>query len=102
VREERVVLEDHADVAMLWRHPGHWPRVDGDLAGRGWREPGDHHERRGLAGAARAEQRDELSPRDLQIDRVDRRRARITLREACEREPTSANCVGHAVRARGF
>jgi len=58
-------------------------------------EAGDHHERGGLAGAARAEEREELPSADFEVDRVDGGRARITLGEAREGEPSPADDVGH-------
>jgi hypothetical protein len=45
VREERAVLEDHADVTRLRLHPrpraGHLARTDADRAGVGSLEAGD-------------------------------------------------------------
>src|SRR5262249_48343478 len=93
--EERIVLEDDPDVAVFRGHPGDRAAADGNLAFAGRREPGDHHERGGLARAARAEERDELPPADFEIDRVDRYRARVAFREPAEREPSPTASIGH-------
>src|SRR5256714_7938456 len=61
VGKERVVLEDHADAALGGRHARHVPALDQDLAGGRQREAGDEPEDRRLAGAARAQQRQELA-----------------------------------------
>ena len=64
MRPHRVVLEHHAHAACLGRHHRvgrrHQPAVDLDRAGVGRDVAGDQPQRRGLAAAARAEQRDEL------------------------------------------
>ena len=46
--------------------------VDVDLAGGRDFEPGQHHQRRRLAGAGGTEQGDELAGRDVERDVVDR------------------------------
>ena len=72
VREEGVVLEDHADVALVRRHPRDRVPVDEDLAGVGEQEPGDEVEGRGLARTARAQECDEAPGRDGQAHLLDR------------------------------
>jgi hypothetical protein len=96
VGEQRVVLEDDADVAVLGRHARDRASVDRNLALGRSGESSHHHERGGLARSAGPEERDELAAPDVQIDRIDRRRARVALREAGESEPASADAVGHA------
>ena len=66
VREQRVVLEDHPEVAPVSRRARDGAAVEEDLAGVRLQEPGDEVQRRRLAGAARAEQRDEAAGRDLE------------------------------------
>ena len=71
VREERVVLEDGVDVARVRRLPGDVLAAERDPARVGLLEAGDHAQRRRLAGARRAEQREELARGDCQVDAVD-------------------------------
>ena len=72
VRKQRVVLEHHADVALvgLARAPDRVPSSSIAPLGRTL-EAGDHHQRRGLAGAARAEEGDELAALDVDRNIVD-------------------------------
>ena len=84
VREEGVVLEDRVDVALVRRPIGDVPAVKQHAAFRRQVEAGDHAQRRGLAGAGRPEQREELAARDR---RGRRRRRRPRLRTACGRPP---------------
>ena len=67
VRPDRVGLEHHAEAAPVGRHEDAFERdekttraVDRDLAGARPLEARDRAQRRGLAAAARAEQREEL------------------------------------------
>src|SRR5712691_187106 len=60
VGKERVVLEHHAEVAPVRGHVREPAATEQDLAGRRRFEAGDHHEGRGLAGATRSEQCQEL------------------------------------------
>ena len=70
VREQRVVLEDGVDVALVGRQPGHVLALELDEP-RGRRlEPADHPEGGGLSAPGRAEQAEELAGLDLQVDVV--------------------------------
>ena len=60
VREERVVLEHHAEAALLGRQMVHALAVDPQLAVARRDQAGDDVEGGGFAAAARAEQRHEL------------------------------------------
>src|SRR5579883_568484 len=60
LRKQGIALKDDAEIAALGRLPGDVLAIDADLAPIGHFEAGDHHERRRLAGAARAEQGEEL------------------------------------------
>jgi hypothetical protein len=75
VREQRVVLEDHADAAALRRdeglRPGDGLPVDGDRARVGALEAGDQPQCRGLAAAAGPQERHELAPTHLERGAVD-------------------------------
>ena len=77
MRIERVLLEDEGDVARGRRAPRHVAPADDDRAGVRPLEPGDQAQRRGLAGAGRPEQHDELAVADGERrGRVDRRARR--------------------------
>src|SRR5262245_34745827 len=70
VGEQRVVLEDDADVALVRLAARQVLAAElYDAAGR-LLESGDHHERRRLPRAARAEQGEELALRDVEADPV--------------------------------
>ncbi len=71
VREQRVVLEAHVDLALVGRDADHICATQQDRPGVGLLEAGDHPHRRGLAAARRAEQGDELALGDLERDVVD-------------------------------
>src|SRR5262249_55318406 len=64
--EERVVLEDEADVPLAHRRVGHVLVGVADGARVGGLEPGDDAEERRLAGAGRAEEREQRAARDLE------------------------------------
>ena len=72
VRVERVVLEDHRDVAVPRREPRHLALADPDLALGHLLEAGDHAQQRRLAAAGRADEDHELAARDREADVVDR------------------------------
>ena len=72
VRVERVVLEDHRDVARLRRQVVHDLVADAHRAGGDVLEAGDHAERARLAAAGRADEDDELAVGDLQVELVHR------------------------------
>jgi hypothetical protein len=72
VLERRVVLEDEPHVASAGGVVGGVHAVDLDLAGVGRLQAGDDPQQRGLAAAARAEQRGEATGGDLHRDVVER------------------------------
>jgi hypothetical protein len=72
VRPEGIVLEDHADVALVGRQSAHHPVAEADLAGVGLVEAGQEAEEGGLAAAGGAEQGEQLAVGDGQIGAVDR------------------------------
>jgi hypothetical protein len=61
VRIERVVLEDHRDVALLRRQLVHDAVADEELAVGDLLEAGDHTQRRRLATAGRPDEDEELA-----------------------------------------
>ena len=77
VREQRVVLEDHADVALPRRQVVHGPPGDADGAGRRGLEPCQHHQAGGLARARRPEQGQELPFANAQVQIADDQRAPV-------------------------
>ncbi len=84
VREERVALEDRVGRPLEGRQIDDVDAVDQDAAVARALEAGDHPQRRRLAAAARPEQREELAPRDRQIDRADRGEVPEALRDPVE------------------
>lgn len=66
VREERIVLKDHADIALVRRQVVDRAFAEADLAACRVLEAGDHHQRRRLAGAGGAEEGDELAGLDVE------------------------------------
>ena len=71
VRVERVVLEHHRHPPLVGRRLGDVLVAEVDLAAVEPVEAGDHAERRALAAARGAEQRDERAGRDLEAQVVD-------------------------------
>jgi len=68
VRVERVVLEDHRDVAVLRRKVGDVAVADEDLALVDLLEAGQHAQGGGLPTPRRADEDHELAVVDLQVD----------------------------------
>src|SRR5262249_16273386 len=66
-----VVLKHDADVALVRLLRGEVVPIELDRTLRRILEAGDHHQGRGLAGAARAEEGDEFAARDIDADVVD-------------------------------
>src|SRR6266540_2774860 len=71
VRVERVVLEDHRDVAVSRRHLVDGAIADADLSARDLLEPGDHPQRRRLAAAGGPDQHHQLAVRNLERELLD-------------------------------
>ena len=91
VRVERVVLEDHGDVAVLRRKVVHHLAVDLHVPVRDRLEARDHAESRCLPAPGRADEDDELACTDLEIELGDGFRAvGVDLRETLEDD------LGHA------
>ncbi|MGY3235295.1 hypothetical protein ACVMAJ_002185 [Bradyrhizobium sp. USDA 4448] len=68
MRKQGIVLEYHADVALVGRHVLDRPVREIDLAPGGDLEARQHHQRGRLARARRAEQGDELALPDVEIE----------------------------------
>ena len=84
MREKRVGLEHHRDVAVGGGELRHVALADADPAARRHLQPGDHAQRGGLAAPGGAEQRDELAGRDLERHVVDRGDRPVALHHALE------------------
>ena len=67
VRKDGVILENHADVALVRGDIVDDPAVKGDGAALDGVEARDHAQQRRLAAAGGAEQREELALPDVQI-----------------------------------
>jgi hypothetical protein len=98
VREQRVVLEHHAEVALVRRRARDRLAVEQDLAGGRRLEAGQHHQRRRLARARRAQQGQELAAPDVQVELAhDQLNAVVRLLDADEAHQRLGT-VGHAAR----
>ena len=98
VREQSVALENHTLVAPVGGDLVRALAIDQDLPRRGVDEAGQHHQQRGLARAAGAQQGDEFAGLDLQVDIGHDRVAAVLLRDAAEFHGAGARGSG---RARG-
>ncbi|GCC48793.1 hypothetical protein chiPu_0033139, partial [Chiloscyllium punctatum] len=72
MRKQRVVLEHHVDGALVRQHLGDVAAAEQDAALIRRLEAGEHAQQRGLAAAARPEQREELAGADVERELVDR------------------------------
>ena len=95
VLEQRVMLEHETDVAFAQAEPGRVVFAEQDLAAVGMQQSGDHPQQRGLARTGRAEQRDQLAGRHVQVDRVERGDVRVVLAELTDFQVHAV--VGEAV-----
>ena len=84
VLEEGVALEDRVDVALVRRSAGDVLPADQDRPCGRVAEAGDHPQRRGLAAPPRAQQREELAARDVEVEVVDHGRSAEDLRQAAQ------------------
>ncbi len=71
VREQRIVLKDGVDIAVVRRQLADVVSTEKHGTGRGQFESGDHSQHRGLAATRGAEQREELALVDFEVDVVD-------------------------------
>ena len=85
VRVERVVLEDHRDVAVARREVRHFPVADEERPGGDLLEPGHHPQKRRFPAARRPDEHHELAGGDLEIDVIHRMDvSRVDLVDALE------------------
>ena len=71
MREQKEVLEHHADAAQIGRQPGHVGAADLHPAAIGRLQAGNDAQQRGLARTAGPQQRKELAAADLEAYAVD-------------------------------
>jgi hypothetical protein len=74
MRKQRVILEHHADVALVGRHIVDGISVQDDVAVGGCFESRQHHQTGGLSGARRPEHGDEFTLLDVQVEILDHQR----------------------------
>ena len=98
VREQRIALEHHADVAPGRADVGDVAVADQDAAGRRRLEAGDQAERRRLAAARGAEQGDEAAGLDGEAHVANRGHLAIGLAHALEHDARGASAPAHAAR----
>ena len=85
VREQRVILEHHADAAFPRWGVGSARAVDPKIARVGVQQARDHHQQRRLAGARWPEQRHEFACAKVEIRRVQRDCVAVALAQALDR-----------------
>ncbi len=76
MRIERIILEHHRNVAVLWRYLVHKPVADIYFTFRDGLKPRDHTQSGGLPASRRAYQDNEFLILDLQVQIRDNRRCR--------------------------
>ena len=91
MRIERVVLEHHRDVALGRLDLVDDAPADIDLAGRDGLQSGDHAQQRRLAAAGWADENDEFTVADVEVDPLDDLHPSEALAHVAHRE------AGHAV-----
>ena len=68
VREQGIVLEHHADIALVRRHAVKQLAIQTDFAGGGGFKTRQHHQAGGLARAGRPQQSEELATTDVEVE----------------------------------
>ena len=99
MREERVALEDRVDRALVGRALRDVDPVEEDLAVGRLLEPAQHAQRGGLSAARRAEEREELTGLDLEVDAVDGGDAVELLAETDDRDRPTTGAMGSGLAA---
>ena len=77
MREEGIVLEHHADVALMGRHSVDGAAIQQDAAMGRHLEPGQHEQRRRLARTRRPEKGQELAAGNVEIEAFDDQRLAV-------------------------
>ncbi len=94
VREERVVLEDGVDLALVGRQGGDVLAGELDGPGGGVLQSGDHPQGGGLSAAGGAQQREEGARGDGEIERVDGGEGAVGFADLAEADVTAAALGG--------
>src|SRR5258706_16258542 len=87
MRPERVVLEHHADLPLVRRQPAHDALAEANLPGVGLVEAGEQTEQRRLAAARGAEQGEQLSVCDRELDAIHGRHCAEALHDPRDGDP---------------
>ena len=82
MRKQRVILEHHVHGALVRQHMSDVPAIKQDAAFVRRLETGEHAQKRSLAAAARAQQREKLAGPHIQRDVVDRAKIAELFRDA--------------------
>src|SRR5689334_14157352 len=98
VRKERVLLEHHANIAPIGGYAGNIIVAYEHPPGIGPRKPRDGTKARRLARAARAEEGDELTLLDLEIDAVERTEVAEALADRLEADSRHGAPLQRCVR----
>ena len=109
MREQRIVLEHHADVPLLDRHvdggAGHQFAIEDDFAGRDRLEAGNATQHRGFAAAGGAEQAADAAPFEAEGDAIEYRLAGVGAGDVGQFEEGHRTghraCIAHLAAARG-
>ena len=99
VGEQRIGLKHHADLALVRRQAGDVGAFDADLARARRLEACDHAQRRRLAAAAGAEQRDEFATLDREIEGLHHGVGAVKFLNAAEGEKRHAGVLYGRERA---
>ena len=91
IGKERVVLEHHADTALVHGERGHVAIAEPHTAGLGRDEPREHAKQRRLAAARGAQQREELAAGNLEVQILEERCALIALGDVLEADLHAAS-----------
>src|SRR5262249_15622786 len=84
VGPQGVTLETHHSVTLLCGNVGDILPVEHDSPRRRRLQAGNQPQQRGLAATARTQQKKQLAARDLEIDRIQRQRRAVALRQVFE------------------
>src|SRR4051812_5989204 len=95
--EQRVALEHHADIALVWRDIGDGAAGQFDLPVVGLGQAGNHPQQRGLAAAGRAQQRHQFAAPDREVDTIEHRRGVKTFRDVADDEMRLVRCGAHVI-----
>src|SRR6267154_270189 len=71
MREQRIILEHHADIALIRRNARQRLALEQDFTGGGCFEPCEQHQRRRLTRSRRSQQCQELTSLDIEIELID-------------------------------